>query len=96
MGHGLLGYPRGDVSSNRLILSGLSCSDPEGYRSGKKGLSRGKRWGGFAEGGAGGAVHPPIEFPRAPVALQGSPGEGAARAAELKRRAKANPAMIGP
>ena len=46
-------------------------------------------------GGAGGVAHPLIEFPRAPVAVQGALGAGAARTGETRRRLRAPPTSVG-
>ena len=51
---------------------------------------------GAAVGETGGVAHPPIVVPSAPVGLQGAEGGEAARAGEPRRRAKADPATIGP
>ncbi len=51
---------------------------------------------GAAVGETGGVAQPPIDVPSAPVGLQGAPGGEAAWAGELRRRAKAHPAKIGP
>ena len=92
MGHGLLGYPRGDVSANRLILSGLSCSDPEGYRSGKKGLSRGKRWGGLRRGRGRGCRASSHRVSQGSCGVAGKPGRrrGQGRRAQKKGQGKSS------
>ena len=51
---------------------------------------------GAAVGETGGVAQPPIDVPSAPVGLQGAPGGEAAWAGEIRRRAKAHPAKIGP